>query len=78
MNATAKELRFKTKTILQSVARGEEVTITMRGKPVARLITIGRQNKTVEDTNTVFGMWSDRDDLRNAGAYVRKIRKGRF
>jgi prevent-host-death family protein len=78
MNATAKQLRFDTKSLLQSVARGEEVTITMRGKPVARLVTIDRRRKKNLEIDTIFGMWSDRADLRDVPGYVRKIRKGRF
>ncbi len=78
MNATAKQLRFNTKSLLQSVARGEEVTITMRGKPVARLVTINRRKKKKTESDTIFGMWRDRDDLREVGSYVRNIRKWRF
>ena len=78
MNATAKQLRFNTKSLLQSVARGEEVTITMRGKPVARLVTVNRRRKKKGEDDTIFGMWSDRDDLREVQRYVRNIRKGRL
>ena len=78
MNATAKQLRFNTKSLLQSVARGEEVTITMRGKPVARLVTVNRRRKKKGEDDTIFGMWRDRDDLREVQRYVRIIRKGRF
>lgn len=78
MNATAKQLRFNTKSLLQSVARGEEVTITMRGKPVARLVTVNRRRKKKGEDDTIFGMWRDRDDLREVQRYVRNIRKGRF
>ena len=38
MQATAKDLRFHTKAILESISRGEEIVITYRGKPYARLI----------------------------------------
>ena len=78
MNATAKQLRFNTKSLLQSVARGEEVTITMRGKPVARLVTVNRRRKKKGEDDTIFGMWRDRDDLRDVQSHVRNIRKGRF
>ena len=78
MNATAKQLRFNTKSLLQSVARGEEVTITMRGKPVARLLAFNRRRKKRGEDDTIFGMWRDRDDLREVQRYVRIIRKGRF
>jgi prevent-host-death family protein len=78
MKATAKQLRFNTKALLQSVGRGEEVTITMRGKPVARLVTIGPHKKQNGTGDTVFGMWADRDDLNDVGKYVRIMRKGRI
>jgi len=78
MKATAKQLRFNTKVLLQSVARGEEVTISMRGKPVARLVTIGKTKKHDGEGETVFGMWSDRDDLVDVRGYIRSIRKGRI
>jgi prevent-host-death family protein len=38
MVTTAKKLRFHTKELLESVSRGEEVVITMRGKPYAKLV----------------------------------------
>ncbi len=36
MKATAKELRFHTKELLDTVSRGEEVTIIYRGKPLLK------------------------------------------
>jgi prevent-host-death family protein len=38
MKATAKDLRFNSKGLLDTVNRGEEVVITFRGKPCAKLI----------------------------------------
>ena len=40
MMATTKDLRFHSKELLESVERGEEVIITYRGKPNAKLIPI--------------------------------------
>ena len=37
MKATAKQLRFHCGEILDAVSRGEEVIITYRGKPRAKL-----------------------------------------
>jgi prevent-host-death family protein len=40
---TAHELRDNTRLLLDRVARGEEVTITMDGRPVAILQPVGRR-----------------------------------
>ena len=40
MKATAKDLRFHSKEILDTVSRGEEVIITFRGKPRAKLVPV--------------------------------------
>jgi prevent-host-death family protein len=77
MKATAKELRFNSKELLDTVNRGEEVVITFRGKPCAKLIPYKgktRQNKT----NELFGIWKDNDIAQNVDEYVRGLRKGRF
>ena len=36
MKATAKDLRFNSKELLDTVNRGEEVIITFRGKQIGR------------------------------------------
>ncbi|MDL1969122.1 MAG: type II toxin-antitoxin system prevent-host-death family antitoxin, partial [Deltaproteobacteria bacterium] len=56
MKATAKDLRFHSKELIDSVRRGEEVVITFRGKPCAKLVPYQEfKNKTEE--NEVFGIW---------------------
>jgi len=40
MKATAKDLRFHSKELLDTVRRGEEVLITYRGKPCAKLVPV--------------------------------------
>ncbi len=78
MYSTAKELRFHTKELLESVSRGEEVIITFRGKPYAKLVPIKESKKNQENAKELFGIWKDRTDLENVDSYVRKIRKERF
>ncbi len=78
MYSTAKELRFHTKELLESVSRGEEVIITFRGKPYAKLIPIEESVKKSKETNELFGIWKDRTDLEDVNSYVRNIRKERF
>lgn len=78
MYSTAKELRFHTKELLESVSRGEEIIITFRGKPYAKLVPIGKSVKKSNETNELFGIWQDRADLENVNSYIRNIRKERF
>lgn len=76
MKATAKDLRFHSKELIDSVTRGEEVVITFRGKPCAKLVPYRKPNNNNEE-NELFGMWKDNDTLENVDAYVRNLRKGR-
>ena len=76
MNATAKDLRFRSKELLETVNRGEEVIITFRGRPCAKLVPFSESVRTAE--NALFGMWKDNDATLNVEDYVRNMRKGRF
>ena len=78
MYSTAKDLRFHTKELLESVSRGEEVIITFRGKPCAKLVPIEESKKNLRDTKELFGIWKDRTDLDDVNSYVRNLRKERF
>ena len=48
MYSIAKELRFHTKELLDSVSRGEEIIITFRGKPYAKLIPLKKLKKILK------------------------------
>ena len=76
MKATAKDLRFHTKELLSTVNRGEEVIITFRGKPCAKLIPYDELKKN-QKTN-LFGIWRNNDIVKNVDDYVRDLRKERF
>jgi prevent-host-death family protein len=78
MHSTAKGLRFHTKELLDSVSRGEEVIITFRGKPYAKLVPIKEPKNNSEKSNELFGIWKNREDLADVNSYIRKIREGRF
>jgi len=77
MRATAKDLRFNSKELIDSVNRGEEVVITFRGKPCARLVPY-QEIKRQTEKNELFGIWQDNDMVKNVDEYVRSLRKGRF
>lgn len=75
MQATAKDLRFNVKELLDTVSRGEEVVITYWGKPRAKLIPF---KDDLDDEEELFGIWADHEASEDVTAYIRDIRKGRF
>jgi len=77
MEATAKDLRFHSTELLNTVKRGEEVTITFRGKPCAKLVPIEDNEKPIEK-NELFGIWKNNKETKAVDNYVRNMRKGRF
>ena len=78
MKATIVDLRYRMKDVLNAVERGENVTLTYRGKPKARIVPISEKRKVHDITkDPAFGMWKDREDMKDPAAWVRKIRQGR-
>ncbi len=77
MRATAKQLRFNTKELLDTVSRGEEVIITYRGKPCAKLVPIGNERNNKSAGDELFGIWKDNDGVKNVEDYVQNLRHGR-
>lgn len=51
---------FEAKThfskLLDRVARGEEFTITLRGRPVAKLVAVGTPDRKVQAAEAVAGL----------------------
>lgn len=80
MKATAKELRFHSKALLDAVSRGDSVVITFRGKPCAKLVPYEapKSSEPVQAEDRLFGIWRDRDDIDDVEDYVRGLRKSRF
>lgn len=81
MQLSSKDLRFHTKSALDAVKRGEQVDITFHGIVVAVMVapeSIEKSEKTVSiEGISGFGMWADREDMTDASAYVRNLRKPR-
>ncbi len=77
MKATAKDLRFHAKEILDVVSRGEEVIITYRGKPCAKIIPIDNHQEEASQEHSLFGIWQDHT-IADVNEFVNSQRKGRF
>lgn len=73
MTTTAKDLRFNINILFDVISKGEDVTITYRGKPKAKLIPIDKSPQ--EKDKSLFGLWADRDN--SVDDMVRDLRKGR-
>jgi len=73
MIVTAKDLRFKINMLFDALSKGEDVTITYRGKPKAKLISAQKSDQKKDDS--LFGLWKDRDE--DVESMVRSMRKGR-
>ena len=80
MHATAKDLRFYSKNLLEAVSRGEEVIITYRGKPCAKLTPLKEKesNKAQTQSDPLFGIWKNHNETKDVTKYIRNLRKGRF
>ena len=76
MKATTLDLRYKMKDILRAIDRGETVTVLYRGKEKARLVPIeNKADKELKPSDhPAFGMWKDREDMKDPTAYIRKTR----
>ena len=75
MQATLKQLRRDTGAVVRAIGRGENVVVTSRGKPVARMTPMDAE-KTVEKSE-LFGVWKDNEGVASVQGYVDKVRKGR-
>ncbi|MCK4765409.1 MAG: type II toxin-antitoxin system prevent-host-death family antitoxin [Candidatus Aminicenantes bacterium] len=78
MKATAKDLRFHSKELLDTVKRGEEVVITYRGKPCAKIVPLDKKPGKREEKNELFGIWKDNEKIIDVETYVRDLRQRRF
>jgi prevent-host-death family protein len=74
MTVAAKDLRFNIFMLFDLLSKGEDITVTYRGKPTAKLIPADDDSHQ-EKTDIAFGMWQDQD--KNVDEMVRDLRKGR-
>lgn len=78
MKVGAKELRTRTAEILRAVEEGEAVTITYRGREIAEIRPLKRDEKRERERKAaeadVFGMWADREDMKDPVEWVREGR----
>jgi prevent-host-death family protein len=77
MEVTTKELRIQPGKIIEQVVHGEEVTVTFRGKALARIVPVGAVHSKNQDEIEIFGMWKNSHFSMSVDDTVRDLRKGR-
>jgi prevent-host-death family protein len=78
MNSKTKEVKLHDRDLIKLVSRGEEVIITYRGKPYAKIVPLKESKKKAEKSTQLFGIWKNRKDLAEVDLYIREMRKGRI
>ncbi len=76
MEVTTKELRIQPGKIIDQVSVGQEITVTYRGKPLAKIIPI-RSSVHDDEEASIFGLWKTHATGESVDDQVRDLRKGR-
>jgi antitoxin (DNA-binding transcriptional repressor) of toxin-antitoxin stability system len=80
MKASVLDLRRRMADVIRALDRDEPVTILYRGKKKGILYPIRtpkRASPCAVSDHPAFGMWKDRQEMRNVQAFVRMLREGR-
>lgn len=77
MEISARDLRIRTAEVLRAVQEGEVVTLTYRGRPVAQIHPLDQPAEPALAAADAFGMWRNRDDLKEVRDWVRESRRRR-
>ena len=80
MKATILDLRRRMGEVIKALNRNEPVTILYRGRPKGILYPMPgakRKGRPITEEK-IFGMWKDREDMKDVEAYVRRLRRGRY
>ena len=81
MEIALKDLEPHSRQLIEAMDRGEEVTLTYRGKPCARVTpVVSNQSSASDDLREapLFGIWRDREDISDVAAHMDTLRKPRF
>ncbi len=80
MKASFVDLRKNSSEIIKALRRKERVTVLYRGKPAAIMQPIdapGDESVGSAKDHAAFGMWAERDDLKDPAGHVRQLRRDR-
>ena len=77
MQVTTKELRMQPGKIIDHVALGDEVTVTFRGKILAKIVPVEGSQASSDTPEPIFGMWKSHKNVDSVDRTVRAMRKRR-
>lgn len=78
MKASFVDLRRKSAEILRALDRNESVTLFYRGKPKGIIQPVVAEKSAADlRKHPAFGMWADREDMKDPAQWVRNLRKRR-
>jgi len=72
------EIRRNSKKFIEAMEQNKVVTLTYRGKPIATINPIDISARKRAQDCEGFGMWADREDMKDPVAWVREQRKPRY
>jgi prevent-host-death family protein len=79
LKARVVDLRYRMKSVLEALDRGEPVTISHHGREKARLVPVQLTRETHKpSSDPAFGLWKDRQDLADVPGQVRRLRSSRL
>ena len=78
MNASFLDLRRRMRDVMHAIDNNEKVTLTYRGKPKGVIHPVEKRVAAPVAAHPAFGIWKDRDDMRDVAAAIDNLRKGRF
>ena len=73
------DLRYRMKSVIEALDRGEPVTVSYRGCEKARLLPVVlTQASRKPSSDPAFGLWKGRQDLADVPGHVRRLRNSRL
>jgi len=76
MKVTTKELRIQPGKIINQVSQGQEITVTYRGKALAKIVPVQSVSESDKES-FIFGLWKTHKNETSVEDKVRILRKGR-
>jgi antitoxin (DNA-binding transcriptional repressor) of toxin-antitoxin stability system len=71
------ELRRTPGKLLKAIDGGQEVTLSRRGKEIARITPLVVDGASIAARDhEAFGMWADRQDVADPAEHVSRLRRG--
>jgi antitoxin (DNA-binding transcriptional repressor) of toxin-antitoxin stability system len=78
MDISFLDLRRTPGKLLKALERRERVTLSRRGKAIARVLPLENSQGGSAADHPAFGMWADHAALEDVAEKVRRLRQGRF